>query len=885
MKSTGDSSVHFHTKQLLTGWTGLVLRFRGTVLTVFLLLTCIIFYYITGHLGIITDTAGMLSPDLKYLRTYREYKKAFPQSTETIVVVIDGVTPDIAIDARDRLARALQADSARFRSVYAPGSETFFKENGLLYLSETELEKLVNRLAEIQPLLGTLVREPDLRGLFYILKEAKSHNMDQELGPLYEEMDRAVNAVADGRFYQVSWLKLMDTGNSASVSNTRQFVVTKPVMDYTTILPGKSAMQTIRDTASRLEIDADHGIKLRLTGDIAMEYEELVSVTRGAKLAGWLSLFMVTIVLFTGLRSTRMVFVTLITLVTGLIWTAGFAAAAIGHLNMISVAFAVLFIGLGVDYSIHYCLRFRELLSSGVDVPDAMARTASDTGSSLVLCAITTSIGFFAFVPTDFSGVGELGLISGTGMFIGLFMNLTLLPALLSMMKFRPAERPAGPVPMPTPTRFAKLVSFPVRHARAVRISAILLGLGSLVLLPRITYDWNPLNLRDQSCESVATFKELLSDITHSPWTLKLLEKPSDQLEKKLAAIRKLPVVDKVVTINDFVPDNQEEKLLVIDEMNFTIGPIFMETPASPPTDAERLSAIEAFLHVAGRHIPSSENATSITAENFVNDLAQLMGNIRNAQGSPASSDLLNRLEQSMLASLPPRLNDLRLSLQARAFSMQDLPLEIKSRWVAADGRWRVEIFPAGNLNSRDEMIKFITAIRTYEPDLTGYPVLIYEGGKVVSGAFKQAFAMSLTAIALLLFFLMPHRKDALLVMIPLALAGMLTGAVMELAGISLNFANIIALPLILGIGVDNGIHLVHRFRTMKVKPAEIFSTSTSRGIIFSTLTTICSFGNLAVSPHEGMASMGKLLAAGVGLTLICTMVLLPAIMTVTRHE
>ncbi len=872
-------------EDLISSWTAMMLRHRLGVLALFVLSTAMLFWYIIGHLGIITSTTGMISPDLEYLKLYHQYKKAFPQSSDTIVIVIDGENPDIAIDARNRLAAELLKEREHFKEIYAPGSEDFFKKNGLLYLSVHELEALSQRLAEIQPLLGTLAREPDLRGLFSILGQAEGHGEEKRLDRLYAEIEKGVRAVEQDRFYQVSWLNLMDSGGaSLTRANRRQFVIAYPVLDYTTILPGKEAMQQIRDAINRLKLDQAHGLRARLTGDIAMEYEELASVTRGAKLAGWLSLFMVAVVLFAGLRSGRLVFVTLLTLLTGLVWTAGFAAAAIGHLNMISVAFAVLFIGLGVDYSIHYCLRFRELLRKNNSPASAIEKTARDTGMSLVLCAVTTATGFFAFVPTDFSGVGELGLISGTGMFIGLFINLTLLPVLLSLLGFKPSEIHEGDITAASAksassgsglSLFMKFVTFPVRHSRAVRITALVLGLLSLTLLPRITYDWNPLNLRDQTCESVSTFKELLADVNCTPWSLDVLKKPYRGLPEEKDRLGSLPVVDKVVDIADFVPDNQEDKLSIIEELDYVIGPVFMQPQAAASTCEDKIAAIKNFISAvrikakdaSGRPTPSEQLASLL--EQF----------LEKAEKSENPEGAIKRLEKSLVGSLPPRLEELKMSLQAEPFSLDSLPNEVKERWIATDGRWRLEIFPRESLNSPERLINFITSVRQYEPEATGYPVIIYEGGKVVSNAFKEAFSMSLVVITCLLLFLMPRKKDAVLVLLPLALAAALTGAIMEVAGITLNFANIIALPLILGIGVDNGIHMVHRFRTMKADTSEIFSTSTSRGIFFSTLTTICSFGNLAVSPHEGMASMGKLLALGVGLTLVCTMVLLPALM------
>ncbi len=873
MNSPVDSGM---TSRFLSKWTRTTVRFKWPVLCLFLCITSGTTWYMSSHLGIITDTAGMLSPELRYLQVYRAYKKAFPQSTDTIVAVIDGMTPDIAMDARDRLASALAEIPKRFRTVYAPGSEPFFKKNGLLYLSTQELERLSERMAEAQPLLGTLAREPNLKGLFSILKEAETRSGSRELLPLYQQISQAAEALLQDKFYQVSWLEVMHGGTRGMPgADRRQFVIVQPVIDYSTVLPGREAMELIHQTATALGLDAAHGVRVRLTGDIAMEYEELASVTKGAKLAGWLSLFMVAIVLFTGLRSPKMVFATLATLITGLLWTAGFAAAAIGHLNMISVAFAVLFIGLGVDYSIHYCLRFNELLHYGLDAETALQKTSQDTGRSLVLCAVTTSIGFFAFVPTDYSGVGELGLISGTGMFIGLFLNLTMLPALLAVLKIRPWGKtpPAGETEEKV-TALSSLAALPFRHSRPILLGAAIVGAASLAILPRITYDWNPLNLRDQSCVSVSTFKELLACGDNSPWSLKIVEKPGAGLEEKIKKLRKLPEVDKVVDIESFVPGNQDEKADIIEEMDFILGPVFLEKTAPPPDFAQKKAAISQFISVLKKERGTGRDEAVSRLEQ---SLERFLGLLRSLPEAEAR-DRVETLEHALLASLPPRLHDLRLSLQAEPFSISDIPPDIKARWVSRQNHWRVEVFPWHNLNSRPAMIQFINAVRNIAPDATGYPVLIWEGGKVVSSAFKQAFAMSITAIFILLLALMPRKLDAMMVMIPLLLAGVMTGAAMELAGISLNFANIIALPLILGIGVDNGIHMVHRFRTMSRARSGIFATSTTRGIIFSTLTTICSFGNLAVSPHEGMASMGKLLALGVGITLLCTMLLLPAL-------
>ncbi len=874
---------------VLGNWVGFVGRHAWPVLVVALLLSAAALQYTVGHLGMITSTADMLSPDLRFLKTHRAFMKAFPQLRDTIVVVIDGHTPDLAVDARRRLAEALRRKKEVFKSVYAPGDEPFFRKNGLLYLSVDDLEELADRIAAIQPLLAELVRRPDVTGFFSLLSEALDaprHGQQIDLEPVFKPVSEALQSVLTGRFYRLSWMELMNGGGQGVDKRKRVFIILQPRLDYSRLLPGKRAMQTVRHTAAALDMDGTHGLKVRLTGDIAMEFEELQSVTRGAKLAGLLSMVMVGIVLFAGLRSYKLMAAALITLVFGLAWTAGFAALAVGHLNMISVAFAVLFIGLAVDFAIHFCLRSRELLLGGRPLGEALPETAHDVGASLVLCAVTTAIGFFAFIPTAFSGVAELGLISGTGMFIGLAASLTVLPALLTVMRFHVRPRGAG-APQKARRRPGFLAAV-MGHPRLVRSLALLAALGAIALLPQVHYDRNPLNLRDPSSESVATFRELLAQDDHSPWSLRVLAPDRQAAEKAVARLKPVRQVKAAVTIDDFIPGDQRDKMNIIEDIQYMVGGSLTpdHPPADKPSPTRALAAMKKFdrrLHAwiaaGGAAAAPSEAARALARalKRFLDRMASADTNQR--------AQLLDRLSTSLLESLPGRLRSLQTSLEASPFGIGDLPPDLVRRWVTPDGRYRVEILPRGDLNHRRTMLDFIAAVRRVEPDATGYPVVIHDSGKVVADAFKKAFALSLAAIVLLLAVLMPQKTDALLVLLPLTLSALFTGACMALFGLPLNFANIIALPLILGIGVDNGIHMVHRYHTIGRDPYALLHSSTVRGIVFATLTTICSFGNLALSPHPGMASMGKLLTIGISASLLSTLLILPAFFPKTPGE
>ena len=226
----------------------------------------------------------------------------------------------------------------------------------------------------------------------------------------------------------------------------------------------------------------------------------------------------------------------------------------------------------------------------------------------------------------------------------------------------------------------------------------------------------------------------------------------------------------------------------------------------------------------------------------------------------------------------------LATSLEAGEITRDDLPADLVKQWVSTDGHYRVTVFPRENLNDQAAMRRFVTAVHTVAPDAIGFPVIYLEAGDAVVKAFKQAFLMALVAVTVLLLILLRPKADTILVLTPLLLAGVLTGAASVVLDIPFNFANVIALPLLLGVGVDSGIHMVHRMRAAPPASGQMLETSTARAVLYSSLTTICSFGNLAVSPHRGMASMGALLTIGIGFTLLCTLVVLPALMVTGKQ-
>ncbi len=866
-------------------WVQMVAHARLWVLGIFVVLTAVSLSYTVNNLQINTDLADMLSAKLPFRQTYETYKRAFPQHIDNVVVVIEAETPELAREATKKLVRHLKAKDSLFKTIHDPSTNDFFERQALLYMEVPELEAQADLLADIQPFLGRLTQDQSLRGLLGMLGDALEAVLDGEsidLEPILTRVNEAVEANLNEQHYRVSWQELM-LGDNADRDDRRQFIVVQPRMDHSLLLPAETGINAIRSLAHELKLTATDGLRLRLTGTAALEYEELESVSRGAGIAVVLALTMVLIVLSIGLRSIRLVVATLVTLLVGLMLTAGFATLAVGKLNLISIAFAVLYIGLGVDFAIHLCLRYRELLRAGVNGHNALISSARSVGTALALCAVTTAIGFYAFLPTAYSGVSELGLISGTGMFISLMVTLTLQPALLSVWPARVASAHAA---SHTGALKRGVTELPYRHAKAVRWGALAMGLVALLVLPQASFDYNPINLRDPTTESVATFKDLAADGATSIMSATLLAANAATAAQYQRRLEELESVQKTVSIGDFVPEEQADKLAVIEDMALILGPeLDPSKQRAPASSEEQLQAIADFDRTLATYLQATASPPwRGVAERLKANLDALRNKLAQNDSASVDKDLAD-LQASLLQYLPQSLSLMNTALAATEFTSEDLPPEVVARWVSDEGAYRVTVFPEEDLGENTALRRFVSDIQEVAPETTDDPVISLRAAEVVVSAFQQAFAGALIVITLILLIILRSPLDALLVLVPLLLAGLVTTGTLIIIGTDFNFANIIALPLLLGMGVDNGIHMVNRMRAEGWGKSNVLQTSTARGVFFSALTTVVSFGNLIFSSHPGTASMGVILTLGILFTLFSTLIVLPALASLRRRS
>ncbi len=865
--------------RLFAAWVSMVCQRRRLVLAICVGLTILAVATIADRFAISTDTDDLISPDLAYRQAIMRVNAAFPGVRDRILVVIDSHDEGHAMDAARILADQMRTRPDLFADVSALHELALFRRNGLLFKDEDSLESLVDRMSAAQPFLGSLTLDPSLRGLFDLLATIARHGDEAntlsgaEVFRLFDsvaDITEAANNAAPGT---LSWSRLI--GDDTDETLVRRFISVTPTFDFSSLRPANAAIEALRGWVETYKLTPVNGIRVRLTDEAVLNDEELQSVSIGMGMAGLLSLVAVIVLLAIAFHSPRTTAAALITLLVGLVWTAAFAFLTIGTLNLISVAFAVLFIGLSVDFSIHFALRYREVARKHLP-QDGLAFAAAHVGGALSLAALAAAIGFLSFLPTAYTGLAELGVIAAAGMGIALLLTFTLLPALIMVIRPR-MYRPIG-FQGDLQNRLERGLR---TYARPVTVLGGALVIGCASLVPQAYFDFDPLNLKDPSSESVTTLIELMDEAPAYRFPISILAEDLETAEQLAVPLSALPTVGETRTLMTFVPTNQDAKLNLVTDLRWILGPSLSAAPAPPPSNAEIIAAGEDLLvaldevteHRAVDLGDVPMPVAGMVATTFSRELSTLL---ERAATSPA---VLADLHTRLLGTLPSRLEDLAMALNAAPVGIDDVPPVLRDQWITSDGRALLQVFPAEPVHrDRDALQAFVTSVQTLAPEAGGAPVGIYEGGRAVVEAFLEAAVIAVAAIALLLVIMFRNLRDTLIVFAPLILAALMTVALSVLIPIPFNFANVIVLPLLFGLGVAGSLHLVIRERK-QTGGATAMGTSTPRAVLFSALTTIATFGSLSLSAHQGTASMGLLLTVSITLVLVCTLVFLPALL------
>ncbi len=829
-------------------------------------------FYCKSHFALTADTNQLISPDLAWRRTAAAFDKAFPQTSDVTAVVVDGATPEIAAAAASRLAAALAARKDMFHAVDRPESGPFFQKNGLLLLPLPQVEKTLGQLTQAQAFLGPLAADPSLRGVMTTLStvlmgvnqgQAKLSDIDTPMRTLADTLSK----IEAGRPAFFSWQALLSGGSDGASPGprlTRQFILVKPKLDYGSLEPGAQSGALIHQIARQQGLDAAHGVQVRLTGDVPLADEQFGSLLDRVWLMVGAMAGSILIMLWLAVRSVRIMACILIVTIIGLVITAAGGLMAVHRFNLISVAFIPLFVGLGVDFGIQFSVRYKAERLVHSDLKTALTAAGHGVGGSLALAAAAIAVGFFTFIPTSYSGVSELGIIAGFGMVVAFALAVILLPALLTLV------RPPGETAEVGFQSLAPLDTYLVDHRRRVLIGFGVAGLVCLAALPFLRFDFDPLHMENPHGEAMATVLNLMTDPDETPNTISIVEpslSAADTLATRLSA---LPQVAHALTLSTFVPDQQPEKLAAIANAALLLGPTidpFSTLP--PPTDAEVVQSLQSVASGL-RQAAASPTATT-DARDDARRLADALQRL--AAGPPAWRAQAAR---AIVTPLGPLFTQIRALLQAGPVTMASLPPELVRQWVSPGGLARIQVFPKGDSNDNRVLVQFTDAVRKLAPNATGTPITIQEAGATIVGAFVEAFILSFIATIILLGLVLRRLRDVILTMVPILLTGLLTLATCALVGQPLNYANIIAFPLLFGIGVAFNIYFVIAWRNGETN---LLRSSLARAVIFSALTTGASFGSLWLSGHPGTASMGKVLLISLFWVLVTALLFEPALL------
>jgi hopanoid biosynthesis associated RND transporter like protein HpnN len=843
---------------------------RRALLVVLLatLLTGLAAQSVVSNFKINTNTEQLIAADVPWRADEIAFDAAFPQRANLVVAVVDGLTPEIADEAAEKLAAALAANTAQVKAVTRPDSGPFFDTYGLLLMPQDELARATDTLIRQQGLLGPLAADPTLHGVVQTIRlgldaiqagQAPAAEVAKPLGAIAA----SIEAVLAGKSPQVpparlSWQTMLSDGQT-STRDTRRFLLVQPVLDYASLTPAGAVTDFIRAEAERLDLTPENGVTMRLTGQAPLADEEFATVAENAGLNNTVTLAAITLILFLALRSGKLIVAVLATTLCGLIVTAALGLLMVGQFNLISVAFAALFVGLGVDFGIQLAVRFRDERFHGRGIHGALTGAARGVGRSLLLAAVALVAGFFSFLPSEFRGVSELGLIAGAGMVIAFVASLTLLPALVALLKPGPEKSPIGSPKLGAIDRAI------LRHRTAVLVVTAALTLGGLPLLFQIDFDSNPMHLRSERVESVATYLDLIDDPDTSPNTIDVLAPSLTEARTLATRLAALPEVARVATLDTFLPSDQPAKLEIIRDAASLLGPVLTPTLVAPASDAATVLALKLTASVA-RAVAARQPGEA--AQPFTR-LATAFDKLANA--TPAQR---SRADLALTTDLNRFLERLRSLFSGEELTADKLPRAIRDDWITSDGRARIEVHPKGDANDNAVLERFAEAVRAVAPHATGAPIGTTESGNTIVRAFIQAGLLSLGSIFLILVLALRRVKDVALTLGPLVIATLTTLEAAHLIGLPLNFANIIALPLMLAVGVAFHIYYVIAWRAGTV---EVLASSLTRAIFFSALTTGTAFGSLCLSSHPGTASMGLLLALSLFFTLLAAFVVVPA--------
>jgi len=861
------------------------------VLTLCVALAIASIFYTKARLEFNTGQDDLVSGSSRDSRNYHLYEREFPDLDGLIVVVRTTPDPARAEMFADALGTRLLGDHANVTSVFYRIDPGMFSDRELLYLSVADLNQLASRIRDNRDLLSRYAASPDLTTLFTLINDqANRAMMSTMMGGLLGsasanplpanrsgQLDLGfVDAVLDGMLSssgqrtRLPWDRLTsgaDDDNSVLrdgyVASDNGKYLLMHIAPGDGVEHGADPVDVIQDTLDSVRAKFP-GLEAGMTGGPALAHSEESSTAHDIALASIIAIVANVLLIVIPFGAIVEPGFALAALLIGVAWSFGFTTLAVGHLNLLSAVFTSVLAGIGINFPIHLMARYDEARKLGRAMPEAVELAVVNTGAGVVASASIMALAFLMTVFTDFRGIAELGLVSAAGIFFCLVSAMLVFPALVAI---RDRNRVVKAVPA------LKLVGRDSRLERIFGRPGLIVGittaitLGLVFIVTRVVFDQNLLKLQAEGTEAVRFEGKLLKDSGRSSWFAVSLASSRAEADRKAAAFRNLPEISDAETIATYIPDDQASKRAILASLRPDLDAIKVSALAAPSDSAALTHQLESIRFKLGS-AKSSDASLTHTTKLLDDVLAKLK----------AYPDAFASYEKAMAAGLATKLTDFKRDLTPSEVTEAGLPAVLRDRFIGKSGRYLVQIYPKGDVWDDAPLRRFVTALRTVDPDVTGPPVQTYSIATVMRHGYERAAILALIGVFIFVFADFRNLRDTLLATVPLLFGGLWMLEAMGLLGWEFNLANLFAVPIIIGTGVDNGVNLVYRWREERDKAQLILDKSVGKSVTIASLTTIAGFAALIPATHRGISSLGWVLSVGVALILIATLVVLPAL-------
>jgi hopanoid biosynthesis associated RND transporter like protein HpnN len=871
----------------------------GVVLSLLLSATRLEFY--TSHLDLV-------SSGNRYKQLDQMFSREFDDVPERVIVVIRSQDADQAKAFATALAKRWEHDPKIDKVLYRIPLESL-QDKALMYLSYEELTDLQQKLRLHQDMLHEFAALPTLENLMTLINRETTEALvghvftgfladeKPEAGPvdltflrrLLEHLNRSLDPHQP---YQSLWQTLLTSASDASShdgylwSDDQQllFVLANPKADAGDFNPFRNAVQQIRQDVRTLRT-AFPDVEVGITGKAVLESDEMTAAQRDMTSATVISLIGVALLFVVFYRGMVRPALAITTLIIGVAWSLGFTTLTIGHLNIFTIVFAPMLIGLGIDYGIHFTTHYEAERAAGKNVHQALEHTFIGTGGGLATATLTTAVAFYALGLSNFLGLAELGFMTGSGLILILLGTFTCLPALLVLdERWRLVRTTASSAP---PTEEGRGYVAPLyRYPWATLIASLFFVGLSLLSLGKVGADFNLLRLQSDQNESVIWAQRIFESTKRSVLMGELMARSLEEVEHKVRTLSRLPSVEKVDSILSTLPEDQERKRSLLRALHPVLDDLTLQPSASEAVD---ITALRSTLQRLNAKIEVDDAAPASAEAGSRQELREVQELInqflqRTAQlPAAATQQALMTFQTTLRDDLADKLGVLRRNLDAEPVTIQDLPHELQARYIGKTGKFRLFVFPAENVWEPQPLARFVRDLQAVDANALGAPVTNFEYIETIKAGYVQAGMYALCGILFLTLLLFRGALHTFLALVPLVVGAVWTLGLMALLGVQFNMANLLFLPLIIGIGIDNGVHIVHRFRMAEKHEGETLplARSTGKAITLSALTTIIGFGSLMISSHRGIYSLGLLVALGVGSVLIASLTTLPSLLAI----